>query len=294
MATPSEDNDDIDKMPGAEKDKPVTLYAIFTSYLNDLLDNRIKHPVIGSTILAFLVYNWKVILLVFFPVSTGNAPSLTFGDRVSSASISISGIILPITFGLLYPLAIPYSSWMYKSIIKKAIIGIKGIKEEERQYSYVQQLRKEIKAKEENLASEKDKVIARNRELGRCKRSQIEFEAQINNQKEVIAKIEEHLKDSTESHAMDALKFLTAQRLIQRKKKIDEEIHQFRMNSDRKYREQHEYDGFEQDFDGHDEEQYYADRQVESENLKEQIQELQQVIDKFKAIAVDADDMERK
>lgn len=83
-------------------------------------EERIKNPLIGTFILAFIAYNWKAILILIFS-------NKSIEEKITLITTSYSSIgnilIYPILISIFYILILPYIMWFFDFITFKAIKG---------------------------------------------------------------------------------------------------------------------------------------------------------------------------
>lgn len=272
----AEKNDEKDE----KLSSPIKLYDILVTYIKELLDSRIKHPIIGSIILAFLIYNWKTVLLVFFPLTNSKGTVSTFGDRVQSAQLQNYGLIAPIIFGIIYPIALPYSSWAYNVLLKKARIGIKKIKEEEKEYNYTQKLLGIIGENEQKLNAKSESLKRKSREYSILKRSEREYADRVDSLEKNIRLFEHEIGNISDPEAVKLAEYIRIKKMADEKDIVDKRIHEYMMENDPKYREEHDYQ--EQDYDDFDEDYQLALDEERSRLLQSEINTKSEILESYK------------
>jgi hypothetical protein len=84
---------------------------------------RIKSPLIGAFILAWLVFNWKALFTILFAADSIDKKILTVESKYSELE---NNFWLPLVIALIYILALPYIMWLFDVILNKAQEGRKS------------------------------------------------------------------------------------------------------------------------------------------------------------------------
>lgn len=279
-ATEIEENSDVEKSQGVKSD---SFKALFLSYIRDVVDNRLKHPVLGAIIIAFVLYNWQKILLVIFPVSNPDKPLSTLGDRVFATKIEGNDVYLPVIAGIIYPLALSYSSWLYNYLIKFARVGMKAIKEEENQYKHVREMKKRIKSLEQDLKSRNDSLNEKSSTMKRVINTKDDYLKQLEKANRIINYIEEELSSSSDIQGVEIAKYINAQKLIAKKEHLKRNIHQTKMYYDDSYRDEFYNSQRDEDHDGYDEMDALHENEQELNSIEQELQSLFPIVEKINA-----------
>lgn len=126
----------------------------YMDWLKELLEahnQRIKTPIIGSIILAFIAWNWQAIFYVLF----ANAPvedRFQYWERVTSDSTLI---FIPITLGTAFAISIPFISFISAAIVKTPINELRKLNQKS-----AHELALERVAQQQDLEKWKEDLIA--------------------------------------------------------------------------------------------------------------------------------------
>lgn len=96
----------------------------FFEFIKDIIDSskeRIKTPITGSFILAFLAYNWRPLLILI----SSNKPIEDKIEQIDSNYCGIDSILIPLAIAIGYVLLVPYIMMGLESLTGFALTGRK-------------------------------------------------------------------------------------------------------------------------------------------------------------------------
>ncbi|WP_418513697.1 hypothetical protein [Corallibacter sp.] len=85
----------------------------FFKSLFETSNERIKNPLIGSFVLAWIVFNWKPIIYIVFSEDTIENRIQVISQHFSTLS---TNLIYPLSFALFYILILPYLMWGFEEL----------------------------------------------------------------------------------------------------------------------------------------------------------------------------------
>lgn len=165
----------------------------------DSSTERIKSPLVGSYITAFLIYNWRPVLIILFSdLQMENKIEL-----INNTYCLLSSFLWPLAISLFYVLILPWLNYL----IEKALFGLtrsKSIKKHESKLFLLHQKKDEVRAEKEleDIRAGLQDVVNLNNQIEQLKEEKQklidENLGQINSHNEIVKNLKNNYETKLE------------------------------------------------------------------------------------------------